>query len=367
MENYTSDSSDSDSQNKTLDYSRMTLNSSELFNTIEQFALSENKSIANIDTLLLYHNQITVLPININKFKNLKVLDVSSNGLTIFPEILAECPLVSIIAKNNNLGDDSFPKSFSNIYLKELNLNGNKLTSIPQQIIEAESLKYLYLGSNQIREIANGIWKLKSLQIFHVGGNQLVEVPDSLGMLQQLQALNLSENLLESLPATIANLKNLKSLMLHKNKLQTLPTEIIALKCLTELSLRDNPLVVRFVSSISLNPPSLLEHAGRTVKLYGIPYGSPELPRSLVEYLNSAHHCVNPKCKGVFFDNRVEHVKFVDFCGKYRIPLMQYLCSSKCIEENNTKKVGKSGYDNNMIKKVLLGLCHRKVQEPLGT
>ena len=33
---------------------------------------------------------------------------------------------------------------------------------------------------------------------------------------------------------------------------------------------------------------------------------------------------------GVFFTSRVEHVKFVDFCGKYRLPLLEYLCSSRC-------------------------------------
>jgi len=65
-----------------------------------------------------------------------------------------------------------------------------------------------------------------------------------------------------------------------------------------QLSLRDNPLVVRFVSNMTLNPPSLLEHAGRAIKIHRIPYGVPDLPTSLVEYLNSAHLCVNPKCKG---------------------------------------------------------------------
>jgi len=63
--------------------------------------------------------------------------------------------------------------------------------------------------------------------------------------------------------------------------------------------------------------------------------------------------------EGVFFDNRVEHVKFVDFCGKYRIPLLQYLCSSKCIEDDSNSHIDESGacgYANsNMMKKVLLG------------
>lgn len=33
---------------------------------------------------------------------------------------------------------------------------------------------------------------------------------------------------------------------------------------------------------------------------------------------------------GVYFSSRVEKVKFVDFCGKYRLPLLQYLCSPTC-------------------------------------
>jgi len=56
---------------------------------------------------------------------------------------------------------------------------------------------------------------------------------------------------------------------------------------------------------------------------------------------------------GVFFDDRVEHIKFVDFCGKYRIPLLQYLCSSKCIV--NHRNILGDSTDSNMMRKVLLG------------
>lgn len=58
---------------------------------------------------------------------------------------------------------------------------------------------------------------------------------------------------------------------------------------------------------------------------------------------------------GVFFDNRVEHIKFVDFCGKYRIPLLQYLCSSKCVAGFNASRRGLDRPDHQMMKKVLLG------------
>lgn len=176
----------------------------------------------------------------------------------------------------------------------------------------------------------------RRLRVLSIGGNRLSEVPSTLGQLKALQALVLCDNMLESLPSSIANLTNLKSLLLHKNRLRTLPTEIIKLKCLMEvgylkiiylcncmviitihlhirvyvvreydvkyfvlqLSLRDNPLVVRFVSDMTYDPPSLLELAARAIKTSDIRYDNENVPRNLVEYLNSAHRCVNPKCKG---------------------------------------------------------------------
>jgi hypothetical protein len=48
----------------------------------------------------------------------------------------------------------------------------------------------------------------------------------------------------------------------------------------------------------------------------------------LSEFLDSSRCCSNPECGGVYFTHRVRTVDFVDFCGKYRIPLMKYLCST---------------------------------------
>lgn len=71
---------------------------------------------------------------------------------------------------------------------------------------------------------------------------------------------------------------------------------------LPQLSLRDNPLVTKFVNSfareIMYTSPSLKELAGRVIKSHNITYGEGDIPRTLQSYLNSGHHCVNPKCEG---------------------------------------------------------------------
>ena len=57
---------------------------------------------------------------------------------------------------------------------------------------------------------------------------------------------------------------------------------------------------MKFVEDLVYDPPSLLELAGRAVKVRNIAYTPADIPANLVQYLNSAHRCVNPKCKGQF-------------------------------------------------------------------
>ena len=164
----------------------------------------------------------------------------------------------------------------------------------------------------------------------YLGGNQLVCLPSELGELASLSSLTLSGNKLQTLPEELSHLANLESLRLHDNQLQALPTNLIKLTNLKELSLRNNPLVMRFIKEWPNTVPSLLELSGRSVQKNKIPYSAKVIPSVLVEYLDGARHCDNPNCNGVYFASRYESVKFVDFCGKYRVPLMQYLCSAIC-------------------------------------
>ncbi|CAG5130836.1 unnamed protein product [Candidula unifasciata] len=286
---------------------------------------------ASLYSLQLDNNDIISLPSTIGLFKKLIVLDISANNMTfISDEICQLTKLRTLIAKNNKLRCDSFPKDFGTLSsLEVVNVSGNQIETFPPQFTELDKLQVLHCGGNLLAELPSTIRLLTRLQVLYLGGNRLVEIPAEVGYLSELTSLVLCDNRLQSLPPTLMNLRNLRSLSLHNNKLSTLPTEIVALN-LVELSLRNNPLVNRFVQDLVYNPPALLELSGRVIKIEKVRYTSEDLPVSLIRYLDSAQRCVNPQCKGVYFSSRVEQIKFVDFCGKYRLPLLQYLCSPSC-------------------------------------
>lgn len=157
MENYTSDSSDSDSSSKTFDLSYLMLDS----DLLNEHILAA-KDPQNVETILLNHNRINLIPQTITKFTNLNTLDISNCNLTRLPDFLGDCPLTCLIAKHNGLTNESLPKSFENLSgLRELNLSGNRLTEFPTQVLDLAALKYLYLGGNNITNIDKDLWKLQ--------------------------------------------------------------------------------------------------------------------------------------------------------------------------------------------------------------
>ncbi|XP_033758932.1 leucine-rich repeat-containing protein 58-like [Pecten maximus] len=295
----------------------------------------------DIRALRLNQNEINILPRTIKHFSSLITLDLSNNNLSyLSDEIVQLRHLRTFIAKNNHIKSVTIPKDFGRMSsLEVLNLSGNEIKEFPLQITELFRLRDLHLGGNSIMDVPNSIKNLSRLEVLYLGGNRLTDIPAEVGDLCSLTSLTLCDNQLQSLPPTFINLRRLQSLSLHSNNLSTLPQEIVSLN-LVELSLRNNPLVVKFVQDMVDSPPSLLELSGRVVKIEKLQYKEGDLPQDLINYLQSARRCVNPKCKGVYFSSCVEHVKFVDFCGKYRLPLLQYLCSPMCCD-------GPAMYPNN--------------------
>ncbi|XP_026787447.3 leucine-rich repeat-containing protein 58a [Pangasianodon hypophthalmus] len=315
-----------------------------------------------IQQLHLTHNSLTFFPTTLCMFSSLEYLDMSNNALSVFPEdILQLTKLKTLVAKNNQLDEASFPKQFGSMPIETLNLSGNRFREIPKQLLELSRLQSLSMGGNRLKSIPAEIGNLTSLEMLYLGGNLISFIPPELANLRCLRYLVLCDNCIQSIPPELHRLHSLLSLSLHNNLLTFLPREILSLVHLQELSLRGNPLVVRFIKDMTNEPPSLLELAGRTIKSRNLPYLVSDLPANLCRYLDSASKCPNPKCAGVYFDSRVRHIKFVDFCGKFRLPLMQYLCSPECSSpcssnpQSDAESEDESSVPADRLQKVLLG------------
>lgn len=163
MENYTSDSSDSDTNNnRVLDFGYQMLDTETMNRHLDAFVNDEKKTAEQIEVVIFNNNRLNKLSENVLKFNNLKTLDLSSNGLSLLPDVFKYCPITTLIAKNNNLTNNSLPKTFTpSSKLREMNLSGNQLTMFPEQLLDFPNMKYLYLGSNQISMISRNIGKLK--------------------------------------------------------------------------------------------------------------------------------------------------------------------------------------------------------------
>lgn len=160
---YTSESSDSDSREiKTVDITHRNLTTNEVEERLGQMYIKP-LVLSEIENVYLHHNMLSTIPMAVLKFNNLKVLDISSNNLTKIPDVINQCPLVTLIAKNNKLTNESLPKVLfaKGKSIKEINLSGNRFEYFPEQLIELHSLRYLYLGGNQITSIPTTVSKMQ--------------------------------------------------------------------------------------------------------------------------------------------------------------------------------------------------------------
>ena len=94
------------------------------------------------------------------------------------------------------------------IYLTDLYLGGNQLTSIPNEIGNLVNLQSLFLYDNQLISIPSEIGNLNNLRTLDVGYNQITELPNELFSLINLEVLRLEHNLLTSLSDDLCILSN---------------------------------------------------------------------------------------------------------------------------------------------------------------
>lgn len=126
--------------------------------------------------------------------------------------------------------------------LKELDLEGNYLTSVPHEMNFLKQLEKLNLNSNKLSSLPHEIGFLNNLKELNLEGNQLEYLPPEIGFLTNLKELYLDDNQLTALPYTISSLTQLEQLFLCNNQLTWVPATINSLTKLVFLDLSYNPL-----------------------------------------------------------------------------------------------------------------------------
>lgn len=183
----------------------------------------------------------TLAKLRAGQLTGLKRLDLSC-GLTEFPSEIFQ------------LADS----------LEVLNLSGNALSSLPDDLHRLTRLRILFCSDNQFTELPACLGQcaqlsmigFKANQIEHVTGaalppllrwliltdNRISQLPDELGQRPLLQKLMLAGNRLQQLPASLANCHRLELIRLAANQLHTLPDWLLALPSLSWLAYAGNPL-----------------------------------------------------------------------------------------------------------------------------
>ena len=147
--------------------------------------------------------------------------------------------------------------------LEILNLSGNALSRLPDDLHRLPHLRVLFCSDNAFTELPTCLGQCATLsmigfkanQISHVPAaalppllrwliltdNRISELPNELGERPLLQKLMLAGNHLAHLPQSLANCHNLELIRIASNRLTRLPQWLLALPSLTWLAYAGNP------------------------------------------------------------------------------------------------------------------------------
>uniref|UniRef100_A0A673J577 PH domain leucine-rich repeat-containing protein phosphatase 2 n=1 Tax=Sinocyclocheilus rhinocerous TaxID=307959 RepID=A0A673J577_9TELE len=209
----------------------------------------------NFDTLADYQRCFRVGHKVVSQ--TISLVDLSCYSLEEVPEYLFYCQDVTHLNLRHNFMSLDGPGGLINFnrfaQLRSLNLSHNGLGVFPESLCEIQTLTELYLSCNGLSAVPARLENLQSLQTLCLDGNRLDSLPEELGSLAQLCSLGLSFN---DFPLSIsvylcASCSRLQHSNLVLNGLRSVKSEILEpVKHLTQLDLRDNQLTSLDLSSV---------------------------------------------------------------------------------------------------------------------
>jgi len=125
--------------------------------------------------------------------------------------------------------------------LEILDLSGNSLTSLPDDLPRLHRLRIIFCSDNPFTELPEVLGRCPSLTMIGFKACQIATVPAA-ALPAHLRWLILTDNRIEQLPAEIGRCADMQKLMLSGNRLRTLPPELANCSKLELLRIASNRL-----------------------------------------------------------------------------------------------------------------------------
>jgi len=186
------------------------------------------------------------------KLHNLEVLDIQQNRLTSLPEGLAELVRLRVL----NLSGNAFTSlQFETLYrlpLIELIAAKNKLEGVLIQIqdVELPQLQVLDVSGNSLSSLALDELRLPALHQLSCAANRLTSLPDMTSW-QSLLTLVAEDNNISSIPEGFTELARVKNVDLTGNNIKLLDDKIGRMESLDIFRISGNPLQEKKFSSMT--------------------------------------------------------------------------------------------------------------------
>lgn len=146
-----------------------------------------------LEILDLSGNQLSELPDDFYRLKNLSIVFFSDNHFTIFPEVLGKCKKLDIIGFKANkiavMSETALPAN-----TRWLILTNNKLAALPKSIGNCLRMQKLMLAGNHLQTLPKELANCKKLGLLRISANRITEFPDWLVSMPRLSWLAFSGN-----------------------------------------------------------------------------------------------------------------------------------------------------------------------------
>ena len=179
-------------------------------------------------TLDLSFRKLKSLPEQVCRTRNIEVLNLNCNKISTLPYNFAALrDLKELYLRNNYLA--FLPAQVcTSIKLEVLELNRNLIETLPYCVSHLRYLRRLNLSFNSIKSLPTSVRYQTELQYLNMEGNYLQSIPDIVFSLSSLEVLVLSDNEIAFLPHQVENLRQLRELYLDDNKLTDIPGSLIS-------------------------------------------------------------------------------------------------------------------------------------------